>query len=235
MPGSSSNMMMSSSQVNQHLYTPAMSSGMRMHYASSPAFAQVHQPSVSQEPATTHAMDASFTNAFDQIESELKQEEQIAPPTMDDSDLSELASSIIGNIKTTSTSLKKETTDKFQQSNFMALMSQLSSREVELKNNEKFVSTVSGTEINVNELPRSESLNMNPEEMFPTQAHTAKEESSSQQPHLEDPFAYFERMGKKIDEVMTTPFEVAQAIAPPGALHRSQWEESLDDSVGLNE
>lgn len=219
------------SRMNQHLYTPSMNPGLRLHYASSPAFeSQTQQHQHLYQPQ--NQMEASFKDAFDQVEHQVMQEEQqtnetIAPGTLDDSDLSDLASTIIGNIKNNTTSLKPATSEKFQQSNFMALMSELSTRDVQLQN-DKFVARGQDQQVEFESLPRIGQLHQQAVNSHEEPGSTVKQESSSQQPHLEDPFAYFERMGKKLDDMTASPFEVAQALAPPGVVTSSHWEESID-------
>jgi hypothetical protein len=179
----------------------------------------IAQQSEHQQTHSLQQEQTSFENAFDQVAKSLEEKESEKEMPVEQQDLSDLAQTIVNSVKETSKTTNNTTSQKMKNSNFMALMGQLSNRNVLLEGT-KFVDGT-GTEVKLDALQRHEQSK--------PQLTDEKASTPEQLPALGDPFAYFESQGKSLDPHMLSPFELAQSIAPLGVVERRDWEEAYDE------
>lgn len=171
--------------------------------------------------ADEEAQARAFEDVFSQVEESLKQqepEESSAAATEHD-DLSGVAKTIVTAISDNSNSMASHTSQKLQNSKFMALMQKISEKEVTLEG-EKFVDQ-SG-----NDAVTTES---NEQEVIKEPAP----EPTTAEARLPDPFDYIqqqqeEQYTKEENDVkpnVLSPFEYAQAFGPNGLAQKFNWEE----------
>ncbi|ANB10921.1 hypothetical protein AWJ20_3715 [Sugiyamaella lignohabitans] len=198
--------------------------------------------SVSQQPEhhQIHKLNeeqASFENAFAEVERSLnsesisqqdttiqKETEQVESlQKVNNTELSGVAQDIINSINESSQSTNSSTASKMKSSNFMALMDQLSKKNVVLEGT-KFVDGVSGAEISADQLARQEDTANYKEPSLPEHLQPQNMSKAPQIP-LQDPFSFINQLN--IDPSKSTPFELAQLMSPGVAL--SDWEEKYEE------
>lgn len=208
-------------------------------YNADPSFARMTEHRQQHHQlATQEAQQQAFADAFDQVQRELQ--ENKAPEVMpqqaennvtkgdnENEDLSGVAKVIVDAMNDPSGGMSSRVSQKLKNSNFMALMQQLSEKEVMLEG-EKFVDKEGRDAMTmVNERPRVEE----------------PQETEQREAPLPDPIEYLqqqqqqqkgkERVSKEPEEIEDeenqhhniSSFEYAQLFGPAGVAQRHNWEE----------
>ncbi|WPK25451.1 hypothetical protein PUMCH_002768 [Australozyma saopauloensis] len=182
----------------------------------------------------------AFEAQFDQISRELEDVEQPQIHSKDDTEkerFAEAARKVQSHMTSSSPLISTETATKFQQSNFLKLMSQISNREVEVSDDgAKLVAKESGADVrdylsdplkDVREADQGSSVNMAPAmpQVQPTQPAegTITNESAHVRSHLPDPLAHI-RDGELLGDF--SALQAARVISG-GQVNRDDWMEDL--------
>lgn len=212
---------------------------LQMAYQDRSSFQQsLHQPS--------HMDTKAFEDQFEKVSKEIdelermNQDETTAP--QDDAEkiqFAEAARRVQTHMTTSSPLVSSETASKFQQSNFLKLMSQISNREVEVnKEGDKLVTKESGEDIRefLSDPLKNERLNFDNHPQTSQPGFTGSipaqlegvvtNESESVRSHLPDPLAHI-RDGDLQGDL--TPLQAARVISG-GQVRRDDWFE--DESWG---
>lgn len=191
------------------------------------AFEQMDKQLGNGEPeADVRPADIKTETSRDEIHSqEPQQESQQEHQQADESaDLSEIAKTVIGHVETSAAGAHWHTASKVRASNFMALMEQLSTRQVRLED-DKFVDTA-GDKVETDGLRARVQTSIQrgggtSQSATPLEATSIESRANG---GLEDPFDYMLRTGASDQTGIPNSLEAAKLFAP-SLVKASDWEE----------
>uniref|UniRef100_A0A060TBY0 ARAD1D35574p n=1 Tax=Blastobotrys adeninivorans TaxID=409370 RepID=A0A060TBY0_BLAAD len=209
-------------------------------YNADPSFARMTEHRQQHHHlAAQEAQQQAFADAFDQVQRELQEnkapevmpqqvENNITQDGNENEDLSGVAKVIVDAMNDPSAGMSSRVSQKLKNSNFMALMQQLSEKEVMLEG-EKFVDREGRDAMTmVNNRPRG-------------QEQPEPQETEQREAPLPDPIEYLQQQQQKGKERVSeepekieedenlhykiSSFEYAQMFGPAGVAQRHNWEE----------